>query len=37
VITETRSLMPEYGKDRLSDAELDDIVAYLATLRGPVR
>jgi len=37
VITESRSLMPAYGRDRLSDAELDDLVAYLATLRGPVR
>ena len=37
VIAESRSLMPAYGRDRLSDAELDDLVAYLATLRGPVR
>jgi cytochrome c oxidase cbb3-type subunit 3 len=37
VITEARSLMPAYGRDRLSDAELEDLVAYLATLRGPAR
>lgn len=37
VITGTRSLMPVYGRDRLSDAELEDLVAYLATLRGPAR
>jgi putative heme-binding domain-containing protein len=29
-----RSLMPAYGPERLSDAELADIVRYLRTLRG---
>ncbi|MGH9384547.1 MAG: c-type cytochrome [Vicinamibacterales bacterium] len=29
-----RSLMPAYGPDRLSDAELADLVRYLRTLRG---
>ena len=29
--------MPAYGRDRLSDAELEDLVAYLATLRAPDR
>lgn len=29
-----RSLMPAYGPERLSDAELTDIVRYLRTLRG---
>jgi putative heme-binding domain-containing protein len=29
-----RSLMPAYGAERLSDAELADIVRYLRTLRG---
>ena len=26
--------MPEYGADRLSDRDLDDLLSYLATLRG---
>jgi putative heme-binding domain-containing protein len=30
----TKSAMPVFGPDRLSDAELDDIVRYLQTLRG---
>jgi quinoprotein glucose dehydrogenase len=30
-----RSLMPGYGPDRLSDADLTDIVRYLRGLRGP--
>jgi putative heme-binding domain-containing protein len=29
------SLMPSYGPDRLPDADLDDLVAFLATLKGP--
>lgn len=28
------SLMPSYGPDRISDSELDDLVAYLVTLKG---
>jgi putative heme-binding domain-containing protein len=31
---ETRSAMPAFGTDRLSESELDDIVSYLQTLRG---
>ena len=30
----TESLMPAFGRDRLSDSELDDLVSYLETLRG---
>jgi cytochrome c oxidase cbb3-type subunit III len=30
----TRSAMPIFGTDRLSDAQLDDLVRYLQTLRG---
>jgi putative heme-binding domain-containing protein len=29
-----KSLMPVFGPDRLSDADLDDLVRYLQTLRG---
>jgi putative heme-binding domain-containing protein len=31
---ETRSAMPVFGTDRLSESDLDDIVRYLMTLRG---
>ncbi|HWW89067.1 MAG TPA: hypothetical protein VNZ26_35985, partial [Vicinamibacterales bacterium] len=31
---EDRSLMPAYGVNRLSNAELDDLLAYLQTLRA---
>lgn len=34
VIDEKRSLMPDYGPDKLTEAELDDMLAYLRTLRG---
>jgi hypothetical protein len=34
VANETRSAMPTFGVDRLSESELDDIVRYLQTLRG---
>ena len=34
VIHEDRSLMREFGPDRISDAELDDLLRYLSTLRG---
>jgi putative heme-binding domain-containing protein len=34
VVDEKRSLMPDYGPDRLTDAELDHLLAYLQTLRG---
>ena len=30
----TESLMPVFGRDRLSDSELDDLVSYLETLGG---
>jgi putative heme-binding domain-containing protein len=30
----TRSLMPAFGPERLSDRDLDDLVRYLQTLRG---
>jgi putative heme-binding domain-containing protein len=31
---ETRSAMPVFGPDRLSQSDLDDVVRYLQTLRG---
>jgi putative heme-binding domain-containing protein len=34
VETGTRSMMPAFGPDRLSDSDLDDLVRYLQTLRG---
>jgi putative heme-binding domain-containing protein len=34
VIHEDRSLMRQFGPDRLNDAELDDLLQYLSTLRG---
>ena len=34
VIREERSLMREFGADRLGDEELDDLLRYLGTLRG---
>jgi putative heme-binding domain-containing protein len=33
VVYERTSLMPPYGPDRLNDAQLDDLVGYLTTLR----
>jgi len=33
-IDEETSLMPDFGSDRLPDADLSDLVAYLQTLRG---
>lgn len=33
VVREPRSLMPDYGPDRLSDAELDDLIRYLRSLQ----
>lgn len=35
VIYEKTSLMPEYSAARLSASDLNDLVAYLSTLRGP--
>jgi putative heme-binding domain-containing protein len=34
VIDEKKSLMPDYGPDRLTESELGDLLAYLQTLRG---
>ena len=34
VIFEKTSLMPEYGKERLNDGDLNDLIGYLRTLRG---
>lgn len=34
LIREEGSLMPPFGTDRLTDSQLDDVVAYLASLRG---
>ena len=34
VVNGTRSPMPVFGPDRLSNSELDDLVRYLQTLRG---
>ena len=33
VIREPRSLMPDYGPDRLTDAELDDVIRYLRSVQ----
>lgn len=35
VILEKESLMPAYGVERLSDNDLNDLIGYLRTLRGP--
>ena len=35
VTKDASSLMPDYGPDRLSDADLEDLVTFLATLKGP--
>lgn len=34
VIEEKKSLMPDYGPDKLTESELNDLLAYLGTLRG---
>lgn len=34
VVFEKTSLMPEYGQQRLSDSDLNDLIGYLRTLRG---
>ena len=36
VIREERSLMGQFGPDRLSEGDLDDLLQYLASLRGAV-
>jgi hypothetical protein len=33
VVHEQKSLMPDFGPDRLSDRALDDLLAFLGTLR----
>jgi hypothetical protein len=35
VIKEPTSLMPAFGPDQLSDADLTDVLAFLNTLRTP--
>jgi putative heme-binding domain-containing protein len=35
VVEEKQSVMPVYGPDRLNDRDLDDLLSYLNTLRGP--
>jgi putative heme-binding domain-containing protein len=37
IVTDQASLMPAYPPARLSDAALDDLLAYLSTLRGSAR
>lgn len=34
VVTEQQSLMPAYGAERLPDADLQDLIRYLRTLKG---
>ena len=34
VADDTKSAMPAYGPDRLSESDLDDLIRYLQTLRG---
>jgi putative heme-binding domain-containing protein len=34
LVHESQSLMPAYGADRINDRALDDVLRYLATLRG---
>jgi mono/diheme cytochrome c family protein len=34
IIDEPRSLMPDYNPQRLTDADLDDVLAYLAGIAG---
>ncbi len=34
VTKDSRSLMPDYGSNRLPDGDLDDLVTFLATLKG---
>jgi putative heme-binding domain-containing protein len=35
VVAEKQSVMPAYGSTQLSDSDLDDLLSYLNTLRGP--
>ena len=34
VVSESRSLMPDFGADRLKDADLADLLRFLGGLRG---
>jgi mono/diheme cytochrome c family protein len=34
VTTDKQSAMPAFGSERLSDAQLDDLLAYLTSLQG---
>jgi hypothetical protein len=34
IIIDKRSLMPDFGAERLSEGDLNDLLGYLATLRG---
>jgi cytochrome c oxidase cbb3-type subunit III len=34
VVNDTTSLMPDFGPDKISDRDLDDLLAYLGTLRA---
>ena len=34
IAKDTKSLMPDYGAERLPDASLDDVVTFLSTLKG---
>ncbi len=34
LVFDKTSLMPEYGKERLTDSDLNDLIGYLRTLRG---
>ena len=35
VVREPRSLMPDFGPDKLNDRDLDDLLQFLSTLRAP--
>src|SRR2546425_7888076 len=35
VVADKQSVMPAYGPDQLSAGDLDDLLSYLSTLRGP--
>jgi len=37
ITAEKKSLMPAYGVDQLNERDLDDLLQYLSTLRGPSR
>ncbi len=37
VVSEKRSMMPVYGPDHLSEIDLDDLLRFMETLRGPIQ